>query len=89
MSRQNEATADTITVYSRAGCHLCELLVEALLPLVRGQLQVDVVDIESRPDWLETYATRIPVVEFDARVVCQYTLDEAAIRRLLRDRANR
>ena len=61
MARQNEATADTITVYSRAGCHLCELLVEALLPLVRGQLQVDVVDIESRPDWLQAYATRIPV----------------------------
>lgn len=89
MTLQNDATADTITVYSRAGCHLCELLVEALLPLVRGQLQVDVVDIDSRPDWQEAYATRIPVVEFDSHFVCQYTLDEAAIRRIVRDRANR
>lgn len=89
MTLENDTGTDTITVYSRAGCHLCELLVEALLPLVRGQLRVDVVDIDSRSEWQEAYATRIPVVEFDSQFVCQYTLDEAAIQRILRDRAKR
>ncbi|MGI9202995.1 MAG: glutaredoxin family protein [Woeseiaceae bacterium] len=89
MTLQTESPADTITVYSRAGCHLCELLVDALLPLVRGQLRVDVVDIDSRPEWQEAYDTRIPVVEYDSNFVCQYTLDVAAIQRILRERVIR
>jgi len=86
MSLQTESQPDTITVYSRAGCHLCDLLVEALLPLVRGQLRVDVVDIDSRPDWQEAYDTRVPVVEFDSQFVCQYTLDVPAIQNILSER---
>jgi len=85
MATPAEPPMDTITVYSRAGCHLCELLVEELLPLVRGRLNVDVVDIDSRPDLQETYNTRIPVVEFGSEFVCQYSLDAAAVQNLLRD----
>ena len=69
-------------VFSRQGCHLCEVLVEELLPLVRGVLAVEVHDIDSRPEWRAAYATRIPVVEFDGRLVCQYQLDRDAIVRL-------
>ena len=29
----------TIDVYSRQGCHLCEVLIEELLPLVRGTVK--------------------------------------------------
>jgi len=86
MATPVERQVDSITVYSRAGCHLCELLVEELLPLVRGQLRVDVVDIDSRPDWREAYDTRIPVVEYDSQLVCQYSLDVAAIQGILRKR---
>ncbi len=86
MATPVERQVDSITVYSRAGCHLCELLVEALLPMVRGHLRVDVVDIDSRPDWQEAYGTRIPVVEYDSQFVCQYSLDAAAIRNILRNR---
>jgi hypothetical protein len=68
-----------ITVYSRPGCHLCETLIEALLPKVRGRATVEVVDIDTRPDWHDAYALRIPVVELDDRFVCQYVLDEAAL----------
>lgn len=74
-----------LRVYSRPGCHLCEQLVEELLPMVRGRLALDVVDIDDSPDWQEAYGTRIPVVEFDGRVVCQYTLDTPAIERILAD----
>ena len=41
----------SLQVYSRRGCHLCEQLIEELLPLVRGHLAVDVRDIDSRDDW--------------------------------------
>jgi hypothetical protein len=75
----------TLRVYSRPGCHLCEQLVEELLPLVRDKLAVEVVDVESRPEWLEEYALRIPVVEYDGQFICQYQLDTGAVRQLVRD----
>lgn len=69
----------SIRVYSRPGCHLCEQLIEEMLPLVRGKLDIDVVDIDSRDDWRDAYDIRIPVVEFEGRFVCQYTLDPDAL----------
>ena len=74
-----------LQVYSRQGCHLCEVLIEELLPLVRSKLEIQVNDIDSRPDWLAAYGTRVPVVEFDGQLVCQYTLDRDAIRRIVDD----
>lgn len=72
-----------LTVYSRHGCHLCELLVEELLPLARGRAQVEVVDVDTRDDWRERYGLRVPVVELDGRFVCEFHLDRAALARAL------
>ncbi len=72
-----------IRVYSRSGCHLCEILIEELLPLIRGRLDLEVLDIDSRPEWTEEYGTRIPVVQYAGRTICQYTLDSDAIRSIL------
>jgi hypothetical protein len=69
-------------VYSRHGCHLCEILIEGLLPLVRGVLEVEVHDIDSKPEWRAKYDRRVPVVEYDGQLVCQYYLDGAAIAEL-------
>jgi len=70
-------------VYSRRGCHLCDVLVEELLPLVRGRLVVEVRDIDSRDDWKARFDVRIPVVEFEGEVVCQYRLDRPSIEAIL------
>ena len=70
-------------VYSRPGCYLCEQLVEELLPLARGRIDVEVVDIDTREAWRSAYDTRIPVVEYAGEFVCQYTLDVAAVRRII------
>ena len=70
-------------VYSRRGCHLCEVLVEELLPLVRGRLDVEVRDIDNRADWKKRFDVRIPVVEFEGEIVCQYRLDLPAIDAIL------
>ena len=74
---------NAIEVYSRRGCHLCEALIEALLPFVRGKLDVVVHDIDSRDDWRQKYDTRVPVVEYDGEVICQYHLDRQALDRIL------
>ena len=68
-----------LKVYSRQGCHLCELLIEDLLSLVRGRANVLVLDIDSREDWRQTYDTRVPVVELNGLVLCEYTLDPNAV----------
>lgn len=72
-----------LRVFSRPGCHLCEDLLEALLPKVRGRLEVEVVNIDDDADMGREYGSRIPVLEYAGQVVCQYTLDEDAIRKIL------
>jgi len=72
-----------LKVYSRQGCHLCEQLVEELLPLVRGKLEIEVCDVDACEEWCRQYATRVPVVEYDGELVCQYHLDREALARIL------
>lgn len=80
----NDAPA-ALTIYSRQGCHLCEVLIDSLQPIVRGRLPLDVRDIDSRPEWQASYGTRVPVVEYRGQFVCQYTLDRDAVRVILDD----
>jgi len=72
-----------LQVFSRRGCHLCELLLEELVPLVEGRLNIEVCDIDSREDWRDAYDTRVPVVKYDGAEICQYHLDRAALTRIL------
>jgi len=72
-----------LRIYSRPGCHLCEQLLEDVLPLVRGRLEVEVVNIDDDADLSRKYGTRIPVLEYAGQFVCQYTLEDSAIRKIL------
>ncbi len=71
--------------YSRKGCHLCEVMLEELLPLIRGRMGLEHRDIDSLPEWREKYDVRVPVVEFDGQIVSEYPLDDEAIREILRE----
>ena len=73
----------TIQVFSRRGCHLCELLIEELLPLIRGHLDLEICDIDTRDEWRQEYDSRVPVVKYDGAVICQYHLDREALARIL------
>ena len=73
----------SLQLFSRQGCHLCEVLLEQLLPLVRGTFNVEVHDIDLRQEWREAYGTRIPVVEYNGRAICQYRLDRDAVIKLV------
>ncbi len=72
-----------VVVYSRAGCHLCEQLIEELLPLVRGKWQIEVIDIDVNAELLSDYNDRVPVLEVDGKVVCQWRLDRSAVDNIL------
>lgn len=72
-----------LDVYSRQGCHLCEVLVEDLLELVNRRASVRVHDIDTRQDWRDKYDVRVPVIELDGEVLSEYTLDPVAVNRAL------
>jgi hypothetical protein len=67
------------TVYSRRGCHLCELLLEELETLARGCATLRVVDIDGDEALRASYGERVPVVCCDGDEICQYNLDRRAV----------
>ena len=72
-----------IHYYTRRGCHLGEVMLEELLPLIRGRVEIEYRDIDSRPDWCEKYDVRVPVIEYDGQLISEYPLEYAAIRAVL------
>ncbi|MCG8370707.1 MAG: glutaredoxin family protein [Proteobacteria bacterium] len=74
----------TLYVYSREGCHLCEVLIEQLLPMIRGRIDLEIRDIDTNPAWHERFRSDIPVVEYDGEPVCMHFLDRDAIAGILR-----
>jgi glutaredoxin len=81
---RRERPALPVTVYSRAGCHLCD---EALAVLRRYEeayrLHVAVVDIDRDPDLAARYGDRVPVVVIGGRERFFGRVNEALLRRLL------
>ena len=73
------------TVYSRADCSLCELLLDELAELLgpEAAAAVQVVDIDGQPELERRYGSRIPVLMADGEFVCAYRLDVERVRALL------
>lgn len=72
-------------LYTRSGCHLCEVA-EAIL--VKHGLQVEQVDIDADPDLRERYNHCVPVVEIDGRERFRGRVGERLLRRLLQGRSS-
>jgi hypothetical protein len=72
------------TVYSRADCSLCELLLDELAELLgpEAAAAVQVVDIDGQPELERRYGSRIPVLMADGEFVCAYRLDVERVRTL-------
>lgn len=69
-----------VILYSRAGCHLCELAAETL---ARHGLRPQVVDVDADPKLVERYDACLPVVVIDGRERFRGRVDELLLRRLL------
>ena len=52
-------------------------------PLVDGCLDLEVRDVDTRDEWREAFGWRVPCVEYEDRVVCEYRLDRDAISAIL------
>jgi hypothetical protein len=70
-------------VYTRRGCHLCEVLLEQLLEEIGPSAKPELRDIDTDPDWQRAFDTRVPVLEYDGQWVCDYQLDLERLRALV------
>lgn len=69
-----------VTVYTRAGCHLCD---DAVALLLRSGLTPKLVDIDADPALRQRYNECVPVVEIDGRERFRGRVNEALLRRIL------
>jgi glutaredoxin len=73
-----------LELYTRAGCHLCEV-VEEQLARVRAEspFELRVIDVDTDPRLAERYGGEVPVVLLDGKKIAKYHLDEDMLRRRL------
>jgi hypothetical protein len=73
----------TLTLYSRPECHLCEELLEELLPLLPPTVSVTTVDVDSSVATMRRYGLRIPVLAAGDEELSSYPLDRDRVQRFL------
>jgi glutaredoxin len=77
-------TVTRLTMYSRVGCHLCDVMkeqIDALAP--RYSFTLEVVDIDRDPELKKKYDWDVPVLLVDGEKIAKYRLDEAMLLRRL------
>lgn len=77
-------SAPRLHLYTRAGCHLCDRLLDEAAPIVdRFGAVVEAVDIDSDADLRQRYHLSIPVLVLDGHEICRHFLDADALERAL------
>jgi glutaredoxin len=76
----------TVVLYARAGCHLCDEA-RAVIEAVRRRTPFAFVevDIETSDDLLRDYAIRIPVVTLDGEERFEIAVDAAELEAAVRE----
>ncbi|MGB8643833.1 MAG: glutaredoxin family protein [Anaerolineae bacterium] len=73
-----------LTLYSKPGCHLCEIAEQLLLGLHREfDFSVEKVDISADPALVAEYGTRIPVIVIDGRTTLEAPIRSQVLRAAL------
>ncbi|HLH06439.1 MAG TPA: glutaredoxin family protein [Terriglobales bacterium] len=66
-----------VVLYSRKGCHLCEIVKESLSKLSRrGGFEWREVDVDSDGELRRRFTDEVPVVFIDGRKAFKYRMDE-------------
>ena len=73
-----------VTLYGKAGCHLCDDAREAVERVrLERSFELEEVDVSLDPLLMFRYGKRIPVLEVEGQEVSEYVVDEAALRERL------
>lgn len=74
----------TVVVYSRKGCHLCEVVKESLSKLSRrGGFIWREIDVDADNELRHQFNDEVPVVFIDGRKAFKYRMDEQEFLRKL------
>lgn len=77
-----------VTLYTRAGCHLCDEAKLQIAPLLREfRATLREVDIDSDPALREQYTSDVPVIFIGARKAAKHRVDLQQFRRQLAEAA--
>jgi len=77
-------TLRKVVVYSRKGCHLCEIVKETLVKLERrGGFHWQEIDVDSDDVLRRQFTDEVPVVFIDGRKAFKYRMDEREFLRKL------
>jgi glutaredoxin len=73
-----------VTLYTRAGCCLCEEAKQVLAAAhTRALFELEEIDIDRQPEWLPLYNEEVPVIAVDGRKAFKYRVSlEEFLRRL-------
>ena len=76
-----------VVVYSREGCHLCDVVKDTLRQMEgEAEFRWQVVDIDGDPELREKYNEEVPVVFIDGRKAFKYHMDRRQFLRALAGR---
>jgi glutaredoxin len=85
ITRRRARATRQITLYGKAGCHLCDDARDLLDRLgKRYRVEVEEVDITSDPALFRAYDVRIPVIVIDARIELESPIQERDLRHALK-----
>jgi glutaredoxin len=78
------SAAREVVLYSRKGCHLCEIVKESLVKLEkRGGFSWREVDVDSDAEIRRRYTDEVPVVFINGRKAFKYRMNEQEFLRRL------
>jgi hypothetical protein len=82
-TRHNGVRFDQIVLYTRPGCHLCDLARETLQKHSDSLPPPIEVDIDTDPSLRARFSTCIPVVEIDGKIRFRGGVNQVLLRRLI------
>lgn len=85
-----EASLPLVTLYSKADCHLCDIMKERLEKIrKRIPFNLETIDITAIPELFETYKNRIPVILINGWEANAHNLSEKGFVRKLKEYSSR
>ena len=77
--------AKVVTIYSRRGCHLCEVAVSKAQELQSEfAFELTEIFIDGNPDLVDAYGEQVPVIHIDGKPHDFFRINEERFRSALR-----
>jgi hypothetical protein len=77
----------TITIFTRAECHLCELMLAELQALQNQyDFAIEIVDVGHSLSLQQNYGDLVPLLLAEGKTLCYYHFDAVAVQQFFQSR---